>query len=208
VVGAPVCWVHGLNAPQVCAKQQQRIALAEAQAAVPATVLVQREPEELLLDALHDTDQVLRQIKNELHDGSINPILLQLAGEWLDRLGRLGKIVTDGEMADKLERRIGWIAQDRAAQLTGLLAAIVRAAPLSAGQKLALWESRFDGLRLIADGQAPVRMLDDATVRFTDELQVAAAREKALAEGLLWGDSKPDSDDVESPLLFGDGEVA
>jgi hypothetical protein len=49
VVGAPVCWVHGLNAPQVRAKQQQRIALAEAQAAVPATVVVQREPEEILL---------------------------------------------------------------------------------------------------------------------------------------------------------------
>jgi hypothetical protein len=126
VVGAPVCWVHGLNAPQVRAKQQQRIALAEARAAVPATVLVAREPEELLLAALHDTDAVLRQIKAELHDGSINPMLLQLAGEWLDRLGRLGKIVTDGEMADKLERRIGWIAADRAAQLTALLAAIVR----------------------------------------------------------------------------------
>ena len=54
-------WVHGLNAPQGRAKQQQRIALAEARAAIPATVLVAREPEELLLAALHDTDAVLRQ---------------------------------------------------------------------------------------------------------------------------------------------------
>jgi hypothetical protein len=208
VVGAPVCWVHGLNAPQVRAKQQQRIALAEAQAAVPATVVVQREPEEILLTALRDVDAVLQQIKAELRGGVVNPILLQLAGDWLDRLGRLGKVVVDGEIAEKLERRVGWIAQDRAAQLTALLAAIVRTAPLSAEQRLAVWESRFDGLRLIADGQAPARMLGDETVRFTAELQVAAAREKALAKGLPWGDSEPDSDDVEWPLLFGGGEVA
>ena len=68
-----------------------------------------------------------------------------------------------------------------------------------------MWESRFDGLRLVGDGLAPSRMLGDETVRFTAELQVAAAREKALAEGLPWGDSELDSDDVESPLLFSDG---
>jgi hypothetical protein len=39
---------------------------------------VQREPEEILLTALRDVDAVLQQIKADLHDGSVNPVLLQL----------------------------------------------------------------------------------------------------------------------------------
>jgi len=74
-----------------------------------------------------------------------------------------------------------------------------------------VWESRFDGLQLVANGTVPARMLGDATVRFTAALQVAAAEEKALAEGLPWGDdseSDPDAlaedtqSDLGSPLLF------
>ena len=48
VVGGTVCFVHGGNAKQVKAKREQRVALAEAQAAVPASVVLQKEPEELL----------------------------------------------------------------------------------------------------------------------------------------------------------------
>ena len=35
--------------------------------------------------------------------------------------------------------------------------------PLTAEQRLAVWESWFDGLQLVADGQAPARMLGDET---------------------------------------------
>jgi hypothetical protein len=115
----------------------------EARAAEPV-VVVQREPEELLLDALHDVNQVLQQIKADLPGGSVNPILLPLAGDWLDRLSRLGKIAVD--LSRKLHERLGWLAEDRVATLWGHLAAIVEASPLSAQQRLTLWESRFDGL--------------------------------------------------------------
>jgi hypothetical protein len=111
------------------------------------------------LDALHDVNQVLQQLKADLHGGSVNPVLLQLAGEWLDRLGHLGKVVTDGDLSRKLYERVGVQAQDLASQLTAMLAAIVEASPLSAGQKWVLWESRFEGLRLVRDGARPSRML-------------------------------------------------
>jgi hypothetical protein len=212
VVGGTVCFVHGGNAKQVKAKREQRVALADAQAAVPASVVLQKEPEELLLDALHDVNQVLQQLKSELHGGSVNPILLNLAGEWLDRLGRLGKVVTDGDLATKLHARKGWLAQDRSQQLWGHLAAIVEASPLSAQQKSALWQSRFDGLRAIGDGRAPFRLSGDELHRFSDGLMEAAAREQEAAEGITWGEVSSESEsDVGELVLFpshGDGLVS
>jgi hypothetical protein len=200
VVGGTVCHVHGGNAKQVKAKREQRVLLAEAQAearaAAPATV-VMREPEEILLDALHDTNAVLTRIKADLHSGVVNPILLDLCGEWLDRLGRLGKVVVDGGLAERLEKRLGWMAEDRAAVAWAMLAAIVEASPLSAQQKLAVWGSRFDGLQMIADGRAPFRLSGDGVHRFAGVLQVTAAEEEAVAEG-----DSDFGDDSGVPYLF------
>jgi hypothetical protein len=92
-----------------------------------------------------------------------------------------------------------------------MLAAIVEASPLSAAQKWELWQSRFAGLGLIRDGSRPSKMLGDATADFTAALQVAAAREQALRQGLPWDELKPDpdSDEADTPLVFsssdGDG---
>jgi hypothetical protein len=191
VVGGGVCHIHGGAARQVKAKREQRVALAEIQAAAPA-VVAQKEPEELLLDALHDVNQVLQQIKRDPSGGSVNPILLQLAGHWLDRLARIGKVVVDGDLSQKLHTRLGWLAEDRAATVTAYLAAVVEASPLTAQQKLAVWQSRFDGLQRIADRAAPSRMLNDATVRFTAELQVAARVEE-------FGRDAPDFDGDDEP---------
>jgi hypothetical protein len=203
-IGSPVCIMHGGRAAQVRRKAEERVMVAELEAKVAAdTVLVRREPEQLLLDALHDTNMVLTRIKADLSDGLVNPILLDLAGDWLDRLGRLGKIIVDGDLVERLERRIGVKAQDIGSQLNGCLAAIVEYSPLSAADKLRLWESRWDGLEAVRDGRAPMRMLGDATVRFTDELMRAAAREEALAEEFSWDDPEPESDsDAGEPLLF------
>jgi hypothetical protein len=116
VRGGGVCPSHGGAASQVKAKREQRVLVAELEARAAAeTVVERREPEELILDALHDTNAVLTRIKADLHDGVVNPILLELAGDWIDRLGRLGKIITDGDLSHKLHERIGWLAKDRAA---------------------------------------------------------------------------------------------
>jgi hypothetical protein len=210
VLGGGPCYLHGGRGPQVAAKREQRVLLAEAQAAAP-TVIVQREPEEILLDALHDTNATLQAIKAELSAGLVNPILLQLAGDWIDRVGRLGKIIVDGDLSTKLHTRLGWLAEDRAATVWGHLAAVVEASPLSAQQRLVVWESRFDGLRRVADGLAPFRLSGHQVHRFTDTLIAAAAVERAAAEG--WLEPEPDVDadsgDVGAPLLFpGNGSVA
>jgi hypothetical protein len=152
---------------------------------------------------------VLARIKADLHGGVVNPILLELCGEWIDRLGRLTKIIVDGELSEKLEKRLGWMAEDRAATLWGHLAAIVKASPLSAADKLAVWQARFDGLRAISNGAFPFRLSADELHRFSDGLMEAAAREQAAAQaaadGVVWDDSGPDSDsdgEVGSLVLF------
>ena len=90
-------------ARQVAAKREQRVLLAEAWAATPTVIM--QEPEEILLTALHDTNATLQAIKAELHVG---------IGEsgfcWTSVYGSTGwavsaKVVIDGELAEKLERR-------------------------------------------------------------------------------------------------------
>lgn len=189
VVGGGPCHMHGGKANQVAARRQERVAIAEARAAAGVeSVVVQRaEPEELLLDLLDDVNRILQRIKSEMHESIVSPPLLAVAGEWFDRTARVAKTVIDGDLATKLHDRIGWLARDRADTVWGHLAAVVEASPLTAAQKLAVWESVGDGLRLIHDGRAPFRLSGDAVHRFSDRLQVEAAREAALAEGLSWG---------------------
>ena len=124
MLGGGPCYLHGGRAPQVAARREQRVVLAEAQAAVPASV-VMAEPEEVLLGAMHDANATLQAIKTQLSElsagaGTASPAMLALIGDWLDRVARIGKIIVDGEIADKLQRRIGWIAADRAAKLQGM----------------------------------------------------------------------------------------
>jgi hypothetical protein len=215
VIGGGVCYTHGGAARQVKARREQRVLLAEAQAATPAVVMA--EPEEVLLAALHDTNATLQAIKAQLcelgtNTRAPNPALLELIGDWLDRVTRIGKVVMDGDLAEKLHRRLGWLAQDRAATVWGHLAAIVEASPLSAQQKSELWQARFDGLEMIGDGRAPFRLSGDALHRFGDGLLEAAALEKAAAEGLPWSDDSEldvDTDSDRVPFLFAvpDGSV-
>ena len=179
---------------------------ARVAAGVEPVVLTRREPEEVLADLLDDVTRILEQIKSELHGNVVSPALLAVAGEWFDRVARVAKILTDGDLPTRLHERLGWLAADRASQLTALLAAIVEAAPLTAQQRLAVWESRFDGLQAVADGRAPARMLGDQTADFTEALQTAAAVERAAAEGFAWSDPEPDSGDVV-PLFAVDGSV-
>jgi hypothetical protein len=175
------------------------VAEARAAAAAEPVVLQRREAEEVLIDLLDDVSRILAQIKSELHGNVVSPASLAVAGEWMDRTARVAKVITDGDLATKLHDRIGWMAQDRGSQLTAVLAAVLQHAPLSAQQRLAVWESRFDGVQAIRDGELPLRMLGEATAEFTERLQVAAAVEKAAAEGITWGDPESDSDSDLTP---------
>jgi hypothetical protein len=221
VIAGNVCYIHGGRAKQVRQKTEQKLALYDAQVAAgqDPVAIEQQPPEQLILNALHDVDQVLRVLKNQMRDNIVDPILLEVCGQWLDRLGRLTKVALDGEVAERLEKRLGWLAADRAATVLGHLAAIVEASPLTAAQKLALWESKFDGLRLIADERAPFRLSGDALRRFSDSLLEAAAVERAVAAGVTWGDDGSESEDSEFeaepdaggelvlfPSVAGDGE--
>jgi hypothetical protein len=183
-------------------------------------VLERQEPEQLLLTALDDVNQVLSAVKSQMRNNAVDPILLEVLGDWMDRLGRLAKTVIDGDVAEKLERRVGWIAADRAAACWAQLSAIVQASPLTAQQKLMLWQSRFDGLRLIADGRAPERLSGDELHRFADSLIETAAVERALADGVMPWDNDGSASEAEAPESFdaggelvlfpsnGDGSVA
>jgi hypothetical protein len=211
VVGASVCWVHGLAAKQTRQKQEQRLLVYEAEAAAAAepTVMERREPEELLLDLLDDVNRILQRIKAEMHDNIVSPPLLAVAGEWFDRTARVAKTVVDGDLSERLHRRIGWLAQDRASQLWGMLAAVLQAAPLTAQDRLLLWNSVETAARLVADGVEPLRLSPQEVRLFTSELEGLAAAERAAAEGVVWPESdsdsepEPDSDSGEGvPFLF------
>jgi hypothetical protein len=192
-----VCWVHGLNAKQTRAKRDQRVALWEVQEARAAepVVMVQREPEELLLAALDDVNQVLSAVKSQMQNNIVDPILLEVLGDWMDRLGRLGKVALDGDSSERLEKRVGCVAADRAQQMWGMLAAVLKAAPLTAQDRLVLWSSVFDAARLVAGEREPLRLSRDEVQRFTAELQTAAAREQAVAEGIRWDEDSPETED-------------
>lgn len=199
-IAANVCYIHGGRAKQVRQKQEQRLAVYDAQvaAAQEPVVLQRREAEEVLIDLLDDVTRILAQIKSELHGNIVSPALLAVAGEWMDRTARVAKLITDGDLATKLHERLGWLARDRADTLLGHIAAVVTAAPLTAADKLRLWESVGNGLRLIERGEMPFRFSDGERRRFGDRLQVAAAKEQALAEGLSWGEESESDSDAES----------
>ena len=85
----------------------------------------------------------------------------------------------------------------------GHLAAIVEASPLTAAQRLDVWQSRFDGLRRIGDGLAPFRLSGDELHLFSDLVE-AAAVERALGDGVMpWDDDGSDAGELVP--LFPDG---
>jgi hypothetical protein len=209
-IAANICWVHGVNAKQVKARREQRIALWEAQQNQPPTAIETREPEQVLLDALHDTNVTLQAIKAQLSDGVLSPALLMVAGEWLDRLGRLGKIVIDGELEDRLEarrtRRIAIEAEARAQLLSGMLIMTLRSVPLSAADRLAVWTGFYDTLRVVVEQGIDPRMPGPEVRDFRLELERAVeAEELEAAADLDVDDDSQLADNVSILWPRGDG---
>jgi hypothetical protein len=88
--------------------------------------------------------------------------------------------------------------------LWGLLCATLKAAEVSAQDRLLLWNSVEAAVRLIMAEQEPSRVGPEEVRLFGDELEMAAALERAAAEGVVWGDSEldVDADSDRVPFLF------
>jgi hypothetical protein len=102
------------------------------------------------------------------------------------------------------------VATDRANQMWGRLCATLKAAEVSAVDRLRLWESVEAAVRAIVAEREPLRVGPEEVRLFGDELEMAAAKERARVEGLPWGDVEPDldADSDRVPLLFAiDGSV-
>jgi hypothetical protein len=107
VIGGGPCPMHGGNAPQVKARREQRILLAEAKAkALPAVIEPQEEPtaDELLISLLTDVRSTLLQIKASLADNP-SPTWLVLLGDGLDRADRISRSVIITGAQERVEQR-------------------------------------------------------------------------------------------------------
>ena len=100
--GSTVCRKHGGSAPQVRAKAQERVMLAElVPAAKDDPELADATPAELLLHAAHSTGRVVLMLQKHGAGSSLDPADLDLLGEWLDRLSKAASVVVSSK-ADEL----------------------------------------------------------------------------------------------------------
>lgn len=102
VIGGGVCWVHGGAAPQVEARRAVRI--LEGRALLAGQVVEERDPGEALLAAARDADQMLQRVKGQLDAGRLTGADLTAFGEWIDRVGRLSKLVIDTRLEERRTR--------------------------------------------------------------------------------------------------------
>jgi hypothetical protein len=127
VLGGGVCATHGGAARQVRAKREQRLVLLDARQqqaqsnglgnAWPQSDRPAPLAEELIISAMHDANEVLQAIKQQVAASEAPAVTLMALGEWIDRLSRVARIVTDGGLQDRVERRRAAVAQEQAEQL-------------------------------------------------------------------------------------------
>jgi hypothetical protein len=98
--GASACRVHGGMAPQVRARGEARIMEAEARA--NGKPVEPRDPAEALVEAAGEADMMAQRLKAQASEnGRLDPVNVALF-EWLDRVGRLAKMIVDARMAEQL----------------------------------------------------------------------------------------------------------
>jgi hypothetical protein len=126
-LGGGVCASHGGAARQVREKREQRLVVLEARqqhaqfngqgSAWAQDGRPVRLAEELIISAMHDADEVLQAIKRQMAASEAPAVTLTALGEWIDRLSRVAKVVTDGGLQDRLEQRRAAVAREQADQL-------------------------------------------------------------------------------------------
>lgn len=127
VVGATVCPTHGGRAPQVAAKAEERVTLAEAIAKSDP-----RHPWEVLEHTAHIADVLMRQVLVELDGkGTVSPALLERLIQALERANRLAKTTLDAG----IDQRRLHLAEAQAGQIHKMLSQILDGLGLTPEQR-------------------------------------------------------------------------
>jgi hypothetical protein len=176
-----------------------------------------RHPGEVLMSAVAASDMLLQHLLQRRAAGELTADELVALNFAIDRAARTSKTALDANVSERLVelqmQRIVWNAQDGAQQLHGFVAAALGRAPVSAVDKLLVWRSLFAVVAECVESQSMPRLGGSEVQAFTRELEAeAAAKERAAADGVVWGedDSQSDSDFGGLVLLpsSGDGLVS
>src|SRR5688500_6067795 len=98
VIGGGPCPMHGGKAPQVAVRREACILEAQAmsESLLAGVRWLDRAPGEALLAAAADADALVQRIKWQVVQHEvIDPASLMALGDWIDRVGRLSKLVLD-----------------------------------------------------------------------------------------------------------------
>lgn len=146
VVGGGPCRVHGGNAPQVRVKREARILAAEAARSAPVTAA---DAADVMTSAMNDAHSLLQRLKVNMANGRLEASDLSALGEWVDRAGRLAKLVADAGIE---ERRIK-IAEGQGALIFEAIERILAALGLGEEHRRRLPEVAPPILRAIGEAE-------------------------------------------------------
>lgn len=157
VRGGGVCVKHGGRAPQVAAKREARIIAGQA-LQLGGDGLVDRSPADALLSAAKDADLVIQRLKSQVRDGKgLNLATLGVLGDWIDRVGRLSKVVIDA----KLDERAVQLAQADADRVVNAFTETVKVLNLTPADKDLAIQTFLDALDRGLDSSGAVVRVGD-----------------------------------------------
>ncbi len=183
VIGGGVCFHHGGNAPQVKAKREARIVVAEAQSAAArrGEQWAPRHPGEVLLSAVAASDELSAALLTAYRTGEVTPAVVRALGEAIDRSARTAKTALDAGVEERM-------AQVREAPTRELLEQVVAAvsfalhdASVPAVHVVAIADRFLEAAaQLTAGTMQPVKT--DAFLSWVENLRHRAELEAAQAE--------------------------
>jgi hypothetical protein len=141
--------MHGGAAPQVKARREQRILLAEARAkSLPVVVEPVEEPtaDELLISLLTDVRTTLGQIKATLAENP-SPTLLVVLGDWLDRADRISRSVIITGAQERVEQRKVAVSEEQVRVMATSMFLAVTSFDLTARQQVNVVETLLDTIQ-------------------------------------------------------------
>lgn len=126
MVGHDVCQTHGGRSRQAKAAAERRMTLAEALKTAP-----RRHPWEVLEDALHVADLLMREARVAVEDGRVTPTLVDKMVAALERAHRLAKVNLDAG----IDQRRQSLAETQANQMHKVFTRVLSGLDLTAEQR-------------------------------------------------------------------------